>query len=54
MMEELIKLLFLLLALFLIVVLILPDFFPFTNLDEAAVTLLLAKILQDQFGMDIL
>lgn len=49
-----VKALFLILAIFLIVVLILPDFFPFTNLDEAAVTLLLAKILDEQFGMKIL
>ena len=53
MIEQLIKLLFLLLACFIIVILILPDFFVFTNLDEAALTILLAKIMEDQFGMEI-
>lgn len=53
MMEQLIKALFLIIVIFLTVVLVMPDMFPFTNLDEAVITIIVAKILEDQFGMNI-
>lgn len=39
-------------AVFLVVYLVLPDFFPLTNLDEAAATVILIGIL-GKFGVKI-